>query len=179
MSVPRSIAAGTTLFFTETLSGYPASLWTLAFILNLDGVFVANIAGGANGNNFIVTAPIATTAAWKPGQYNFAERVTEIAAPTNIIQVCIGQIAVTPDFSVSATPTPSQVQLTAIEAAILILVASPNSSVNFNGQSMTQQNLKEMFDIRDRLKVRVEAELLSAGLSTKGGARRIVTRFEP
>lgn len=179
MSVPKSIAAGTTLLFTETLSGYPASLWTLAFILNLDGAFIANIAGTPSGNDFIVTSPIATTAAWKPGQYNFAERVTEIADATNVIQVCTGQIAVTPNFSVTATPTPSQVQLTAIEAAILILIANPNSSVNFNGQSMTQQNLKEMFDIRDRLKARVDAELNAAGLSTRGGAKRIVTRFEP
>lgn len=178
MSVPKSISAGTTLLFTETLSGYPASLWTLHFILNLDGALVANILATDGVDKFVVTSSIATTATWKPGQYNFAERVTEIADATNIIQVCSGRIAVTPDFSVNATPTPARVQLAALDAAILKLISSPNAEVNLNGQSFTRHNLKDMFAIRDQLQNQVDFELRGMGLSAKGGAKRIVTRFE-
>jgi hypothetical protein len=179
VSVPKQIAAGATLLFTETINGYPATLYTLAFILNLDGALVATIAGSASGNDFIITAPATTTAAWKPGRYNFAEMLTEIADTTNVNIGCSGQLSVTPNFSVNATPTDLQNQLAAIEATISKVISSPNASVNFNGQSYSKFNLKELFDIRDRLQARVDAELRSLGLSTKGGAKRLVTQFTP
>jgi hypothetical protein len=176
VSVPPQIAAGSTLLFTERLTGYPASLYSLAFILNLDGALVANVAAGESGDDYIVTAPAATTAGWGPGRYNWSEVLTKTSDGT-VYQGPTGEVPITPNYGVSASQTATQIQLTALDAAILKVVAGTHSSVNFGGQSFTQKNITEMFNIRDRLQARVNAELRALGLSSKGGARRIVTRF--
>jgi hypothetical protein len=176
MSVPATIASGSTLLFTESIIGYPATLYTLAFILNLNGTVIANIAGTPTGNDFIVTSPAVTTALWQPGRYNFAEIVTKTSDST-VTQICSGQLSVTPNFAATITPTAAMNALAAAEAGILALMSSTNQSVNFAGQQFTSRNLKEFFDARDRLRAQVDAELRAMGVSTRGGGKNIVTQF--
>lgn len=176
MSVPATIAAGATLLFTESLSGYPASLYTLALILNRDGIVIDNIAATASGDDFIVTKSAALTGAWQPGRVNWSEVVTKISDAT-VIQLNTGQLSITPNFAASITPTAAMTQLAAAEAAILKLMTGANQSVSFNGQSFSRHNLHEFFGVRDRLRAQVDAELLAMGVSTRGGAKTLVTRF--
>lgn len=176
MSVPCQIAAGATLLFTESNVGYPATLYTLAFSLNIQGSPVTGITSSANGTGYIVTAPASATGAWTPGRYFWSEVFTK-TSDSSVYQGCTGQLSVTPNYAAQSTPTAAQVQLAALDTAITSLINNPYSSTSFNGQTMTMKNLKEMFDMRDRLQARVDFELRAMGLSTRGGAQTIVTRF--
>lgn len=175
MPVPCSIAAGSTLLFTETLIGYPATLYMLAFILNRDGVLTDNIAASASGDDFVITQTAEVTGLWYPGRYNWSEVVTKIS-DSNVKQLCLGQISITPNFAATAPKSSTQLQLDAINAAILSLLSGAKAAT-FNGQSVTQRDMKEMFDARDRLQAQVDAELRAAGLSQRGGSKTIVTQF--
>lgn len=183
MSVPSKITAGATLAFSETLSGYPATLFSLAFILNLNGALVANVAAtptGDEGKDFAIVADPTTTKLWTPGRYNFAEIATETAGGA-VTQVCRGQLSVLPDLAANITPTATMIQLANLDAAIALVVKSQNEEVSFGGAGATQtykkRDLKDMLDARDRLQARVYDELRQMGVSTQGGAKRIVTQF--
>lgn len=174
--VPREIVAGATLLFTLSGGGYPATTHTRAFILNLEGVSVATLAGTPSGLDFIISAAAATTAAYPPGQYFFAELATAISDGT-VTGICRGFLTVAPNYAVTATPTPAQLQLAALDANILAVLARKSKSRNFSGQSSEDRELKDLFDARDRLQNRVWAELRALGLTTKGGAKILLTRF--
>lgn len=173
--VPKCIAAGSTLLFTETLNGFPATAYALTFILSVNGVPLSGITAIPSGSDFVVSAPASTTSTWAPGRYIWAQRVTANSDST-ITSAGSGSLSVTPDFSQTIT-VPSQAKLVAVEATILKALANPNSSVNFNSQSFTSRNLKDLFDIRDRIQAQVDAERRIAGISNDGGSKRIVTQF--
>lgn len=177
MSVPKQFAAGTTLSFTEKLGGYTPSAFGLAFILNLNGVLVANIPAEPLGDDFAIVVPASTTKTWTPGQYNFAELATATEGG-EVTQVCSGLVSITPNFTLTTPMTSAQKALALADAAIEKLLKTPNASVNFNGQTWTKRNLKDALDARDRLQARVDAELRAAGLSNRGGAKRIATQFQ-
>lgn len=177
MPVPSIINAGETLTFSPDISGYPATAYSLAFILNREGTLIANIAATAvNVTDFLVTADAATTAAWTPGRCNWGLQATKTADTTKTL-VCEGMLSIMPNLGVSLTPSPSQVQLALIDASLSTLMASPETSVSFNGQSFSQRDIKQLMDIRDRLQNRVWWELRQLGLSDKGGARIMRTQF--
>lgn len=176
---PQQIAAGSTLLFSERFSAYASSLYDLAFILNLNGAFVVNIAGTVSGDGFAITAVPTVTALWKPGRYNFVERLTKKSDAADVTDICSGRLQVTPNFAASATPTMLQNQLAALDEAILKLVSGKYSSITYGGQSRTQKDLRELFEIRNQLQAKVDAEQRELGYSDKGGQRRIVTRFTP
>ena len=178
----RQIAAGATLYIKKAFVSYPASLWKLNYVLNLAGKVIAQIPGPAdpnspNQNSFIVTLPAAQTAAWLPGEYNFADIVTQIAAPNAVERANYGSIIVTPNYAIDTPKTISQKQLEEIDCMISKLLGKQTRSVNFNGQQFEEKDLKQIFDIRDRIQARVDADLTRLGLSKKGNIKRFVTRF--
>ena len=176
MSAPKQITAGATILFSESLFAYPATLYTLVYVLNLNGALVAKLAAAASGNDFLITATAETTANWTPGRYNHSAIVTCIADET-VIPVWNGQVQVLPNMGISTPQTPAQTQLASLDASITKLLAGTIKSATINGQSWTKNDLKTLFDIRDRLQTRVDAELRAIGLSRKGGSKTIVTRF--
>jgi hypothetical protein len=82
-----------------------------------------------------------------------------------------------PDPTGALAQSENQKALAACQSAINKLVASPRSSVSFNGQSYTNTSIKELFDARDRLQTLVNNELAELGIGNKGGARLVRYRF--
>lgn len=134
--VPDLIEAGTTVRFKVSNSAYPATLWTLAFILNngLDAPLVT--AGTASGTGFDVVLTAANTATLKTGAYTWAEIFTAISPTTEKGMGRVGALDVLPNLAVTATPSVAQAQVTLLESVIGQL-SGGFTSVSFNGQSFS------------------------------------------
>lgn len=180
MPVPTTLAAGTTLLFSESYSGYLASSGSLSFALNLEGRALPVIPATADGEAFVIAAAFSVTGAWVAGRYRWAESYTR-TSDSLATQVATGFMQVTPNLFGTRKPSIAEAQLEAIDNAILACLSNPAMpmSVSFSGQSSSFRSLGEMMDAADRLRARVNAELRAQGLSDKGGARTIVTRFVP
>ena len=166
--IPRSITAGNTLRLTVSNSSYPASLFTLALILSLDGTVLGNIAGTAIGNDFTIEATHRITGAWTPGRYNYVCYYTEISSGERA-QGESGMMIVMPNFAVSQPETINQANLRLARATYqLVLEAGPDSSVQFNGQSYTRQNMLELSRLINELERKVQAEQRALGYETRG-----------
>jgi len=74
--VPSQFEAGNTLIFTESLPAFPASVWTLNFVLNRPGSSPVTVTATASGFDFLVTLAASDTAAIAPGVWGFAEYLT-------------------------------------------------------------------------------------------------------
>lgn len=172
--IPFEIAAGDTLNFTVGFSGYPATSYGLTFILFNAGAVVATLTGTPSGSDFNVTASDEDTANYPPGRYTYAAYVTQ--SGTRVLAER-GQISVTPNFAIAEVPSEAQTLLTALNAALLSLSGSANSSVSFNGQSYTKQNIGDLMKMRTQLRAQVQAEQRAKGYDKSAGLKRIVTRF--
>src|SRR6267142_1554852 len=89
--LPAVIEAGNNYNFQETFTDFPASAWSMQFVMSLDGSNVApNVTNATSyGNTFNIAIGVPTT----PGRYLFAEYVTETSSSqratgkTGVIQV--------------------------------------------------------------------------------------------
>lgn len=160
--VPAKIEVGNTVTIIEAYPQYPATLWTMKFVLSLDGQPKV-ITATASGTSFSITLP----AKLQPGVYDFAEYVTEIATSQRTTAKT-GTIEVEPDLTATVKPTLAAQTLEAIEAAILKLSVGTNQQVNFNGQQVTKKDLLALRQERTYWK----AEVLREQNSTHGSRRR-------
>ena len=175
--VPSIIQSGDTVIFTETLDGYPASAWNADLLLTRNGSPLATaFRATSSGDDYVFTLTSADTTDLAPGYANYYVRVTEIA--TSQIETAVsGQLFIKADPSAAITKTDSMLALEEGRTKFRQLMAGEFSSTSFNGQSFTSRNLHEFQQALDRLQAIVNAELRQLGLSTAGGIRRIVTRF--
>lgn len=149
----------------------------MALFLSLNGIpATVNPAMEADQNpdgSFTFALTSAQTAQIAPGAYLATISVTD--AGGNRSNYSTDQVLVLPDPSKPMAQTVAQQQLALFEAALLQI--SPRQSVMINGQSYSFRQLKDLQDARDRAQARVDAELRALGLSRRGGAQTIVTRF--
>lgn len=171
-----TLTQGDTLSFTVRRSSYPASEgWNMQFVLTLDGSKMAAVQATADGDDFRIDLASDDTAAFKLGRCQVflvfddgTQRFSESAGLLNVIPDPLGTMA----------PSQAQQMLTAIDVTIAQLVAQPQSSASFNGEMYTAHNLKDLYDIRNRLVVRVDREKRKLGIPSEGsGFKTIRTRF--
>lgn len=174
--VPSSFTAGDAVVFIVQDAQHPASLWTLDFVLTRDGKSLKTIRATASVDDFIVGLAGADSVI-APGRTQFVEIFTLIAEPTQRESGCSGWLTILPNPTGNLDLSKNQLALAACNEAILKLVARPNASVNFVGQSYTSQNIDSLLKARDRLQVLVDNELNALGLSENGGFRIIRNRF--
>lgn len=175
--VPLTIEAGNFVSFTETLTAYPASLWTMAFVLSSGSLAPISTAATANGDDFLVTLSGTVTNSLAQGRWEWAEYVT---ASTERTTARNGVLTVLPNLATQATPSAAQAMLTALETAITSLASSKFQSVNFNGQSYSRRDMKSLLDQRVLLQAEVIRE--QNRLAVARGARdpyRIGIEFVP
>lgn len=132
---PSRIESGNTVMFTDGFSQYPATLWTMEFVLSLDGNPTTVKATTASGTLFSVTIP----SNLKPGVYDFAEYVTEISSGQRTT-ARVGTIEVLTNLAVAASKSFAKQMVDGLEVAILKLATGTNLTVNFNGQSFTKKD---------------------------------------
>ena len=73
---PSSIKAGMTVKWKRTLSDYPATLWTLTYVLFKAGTQI-KFNASADGTDHSVTLAKATTAAYTAGNYTWQAYVDD------------------------------------------------------------------------------------------------------
>jgi len=96
----QKLYAGAKWSWTESVSGYPASLYDLIVYLKRATDAVIIITAVANGDDYTVEHP-ATSTSITSGDYSYQVRFVEKADPTNIKMYEVGVIHIYPDL---ATP---------------------------------------------------------------------------
>ena len=67
---PTELRAGDTWKWTRSLSDYPASIWTLTYVL-VQAAVQKSITASASGDDFSVSVAKATTAAYAEGLWSW------------------------------------------------------------------------------------------------------------
>lgn len=163
---PSSFVAGDTLRVTLSDSDYPSDDWTLT--IHFRGAVLKSYTAeeGENGEfDLVITA--SQTSELTAGTYlvTFAyesddDRKTEV----------FGNVEVFPNPTAATVKSIARQTLEAAQAAMLILVSGPNQSVNFNGQSFTKMNMRDLQEIIDNLQGIVDEE--DAAIASVSGRRR-------
>ena len=168
VGVPSNFEAGNTVKFSEALQLFPASVWSMQFVLSRAGQSPVAIAAETDGDNFLVTLSAEQSAAIAAGVWNWAEYVSAGAerATANSGTITVGQ-----NLAVTAPVTVAAAMLAGLESAILKLTSGTDKSVNFNGQQFEKKDLNELLKSRTLLKAEVYRE------TAHGGAGRVGIEF--
>ena len=175
--LPSSFTQGDTVSFGIADTRYPSGTWELGLALALSGKPAAPVAGAAQGDgSFLFTLTPVASAALAPGLYLASLIATETGSGQRI-SLGTRSLFVRPDLSVPLAQTPNMLALAAMKKGLATLSAGTVQTFSGGGQSWTKRTLGELRREIDRLQVDVNNELRALGLSTKGGAVNIVTRF--
>ena len=174
---PQSLAAGDTARIQLSYGDYPATAWTAALKLNKVGLPALSIAGTASGTSFIFVILDSLTETLPAGDYTWAVRVGEAASgDTRTAQA--GRFILTPNYGGIIAKSAAQLQLDAANTAFATVVANPESSCNFNGQTFTTANSYQLLDIISRLEAKVAQEQARlSGFSGDAPSRSIMPYF--
>jgi hypothetical protein len=150
-AMPGAFAAGTTLTYTKSLSGYlPSAGW--AMTLYLGGVeLLAPVSASTSGDAFVVSIAASATSPLDPGNYYWEERVTkgaeEYVADSGYVEVLPNvKSAVAGTFE-----TFEEKQLAVVEAAIAKRLPEGMESYQIAGRAVTLVPEKELWEIRTKL----------------------------
>lgn len=174
----KTLTAGDALLFVFGNSSYPASLWSLNFVLTFNGNKVLNHAATAAGDNFSIALESADTLQLRPGRCQVWLMFTLISDSTQRFTLPAGLLTLLPNPLGNIPQTENMLAFKSIQRTISLIVSQPESSANFNGQSYSMHNITDLYSIRDRLKQAVDIELKELGIPTRGtGFKTIRTRF--
>lgn len=162
MSQPTCIQAiyevADSVLIREVFSNYPITDYTIGLYLNLNGTAATNVSGvGSDTNTWTFTIPSATTTNLTPGLYDYAFYATKTADSTRSTAKT-GQLTFIPNLAATTPKSETQLILDALNATILALSASGNSSVSFNGQSYAKRDLHQLMEMRRELEAQVFRE---------------------
>ncbi len=171
------LVAGDSLSFSFNYSTYPASLYSLQFALTLNGSKTLEKDATASGDTHTVALVHADTVNAKCGKCQAWLIFTDRSTSAKRYTVDAGVLVVLPNPMGTLPPSENALALAAIKRTISTVVSQPESTASYNGQSYSLHNIKELYEIRDRLQVAVDAELRELGIPSKGGHKTIRTRF--
>ena len=159
MNIPLSLTAGDRWTWTDSLSDYPATLWTLTYYFRGPTSLAAAV-GVASGTDHVVTVAAATTAALKPGVYDWQARANLILTVTTIATVAIGRLTVAPNLAAAAVDYRSfNVRVTeALQATIENRATTDQLSMSIAGRSLSRMSWDELLGAYDRFKVLAASE---------------------
>lgn len=170
-SPPRTLRAGDTVTWRRTLEHYPASEGgTLSYVLVRSGSQIV-FSATADGDDYLVEVPAATTATWTTGSYAWQERLSNSGA---VYTLSTGIVDVLPNLSAATsgldTRTHAQKTLDAIEAWL------ENGNITAAEYQIGDRQIKaisitDLLILRDRYRREVQA---SAGAPRSG---RVYLRF--
>ncbi len=168
--IPRTIEAGTTVAFHVGEECHPSALWTAVLVFN-NGVAAAvsvNLTANADGWRFDCTISATVSATLPQGATTAIPIFTKISDSTVKENGRAFTANVLPAITATATPSPAQRMLAALETAITKLSGAVNQSVSFNGQQYSKGDLAKLLQERVRLQAEVirEQETL---LRARGG----------
>lgn len=181
---PSSIKAGMTVKWKRTLSDYPATLWTLTYVLFKTGTQI-KFNAVPDGDDHSVTLAKATTAAYTAGRYTWQAYVDD---GSERFEVDSGTLEILTDFDAQSSGydarTTADQMVDGLTALLIGNIANNvldlvsygiNADVARNIVKMTlAEKRAELSKWREDLRREQEAENIANGLGT---GRKIYTRF--
>lgn len=183
MNIPKTLTAGDTFSWTDSLSDYPATTWTLKYVLYRYGQAVISIAAAASGNDHDITVSAATTAGYAAGEWNWTAYAEKGSGGTYEREtIATGKVTIKPNVSVATAITDlrshAQKMLDAIEATLQGRATHADLSLTINGRSIQYLKPEELLRLRSIYRREVQQEK-DAENTAKGldSSKRILTRF--
>lgn len=146
-----------TVVIQETFSDFPSTAYSVTLYLNLNGTAATNAAGTGSGTTWTFTLSNTVTTALTAGLYDYVFRATKTADNTTTTAKT-GQLTFIPNLAVTTAKSAAEILLDSLNATILTLSASGNSSVSFNGQSFAKRDLHQLMEMRRELEAQVFRE---------------------
>ncbi len=155
MNVPSELIIGDTWAWTESLSSYPASTWTLTFYLVLSTGTIS-FAASASGDDHVVSVDAATTGGYTAGRYRWTARVTDGSTVTTVGQGWVDVIA-DPTTQQDAR-SQARITLDAINATLQGRASTDQLSITINNRSISRLSIAELRVWRTELQAEVDRE---------------------
>lgn len=175
IEIPVQIAAGLSFQALVDSVPHPAPAWTCT--LHLRGPSQIDLTAAPDGTAHKFTASPATTAAWEPGTYWWAIRVTD---GVDVVEIERGDITVLPDLAAVNTPydgrSENELALAAIDAVLAKRATLDQQRYVINNRELWRTPVAELLKLRAFYNTRVRRERARrCGGSTLG--RNIPVRF--
>lgn len=179
MNEPKSLYKNDSLTWTESLSDYPASTWTLKY--KFTGLGNVTVTATPSGEDHLVTITQAISNKLNEGIYRLVGWVEKSGEKKTVYDAVV---EVKPDYA--SIPggynalSVARTTLQNIETAIQNYSANPYQSLTIKGKTKTNWSMTELLVWRGKLLAEVKREedalRVASGLKSN---RRIFTRFEP
>lgn len=179
--MPPRFSVGATLQFSTTLAAYPASAgWVLSHrLVRRAGDGVISFAATASGDAHLTTVAAATTAAWAPGAYTWANWVTRSG---EVYDIDTGLTTLLADPRTASASldlrTEAQIALDNVRATVAGKATADVLSYEINGRRLQRYPMAELIALERHLAERVAREaravLIAAG---KADPRRYTVRL--
>lgn len=156
VNIPLKLTAGDRWTWTDSLSDYPATLWTLTYYFRGPSA-LAGAGGAASGTDHVLTVAASATAPLKSGVYDWQAQAVLIADTTRKETVDVGRLTVAANLANAAVDHRSfwqQVKET-LEPVILGKASSDILSGGIAGRSWSKMTPKELVDWYDLACLRV------------------------
>lgn len=180
---PQFIAAGDAVEWIRYLPDFPATTYTLKYVLQ--GPVVITFSASNDAGNFLISLTSAVTREWTPGLYRLAAYVVNSGSTIQKqVSTAFQRVTITPNLASKpngASPaTFAERALATIEATILQLTSRAVVQASVNGQTYTLSNINDLFLLRERFKSEVAREEAAARLNAgMGASNKIGIRFRP
>lgn len=176
--LPRSIVSGDVLTFIETDSSFPAGTYTATLSIKAESGPNLNLTSTASGRDHLFALTSSDTGMLITG--NAVATFSMVDGSGNRTTRRSQMIFIIPDPSKPTPPSPAQLQVDAITAAITKLATGTTQSASFNGQSFTKKNLSELYSMQTALKAQLarERQQLNQAMGISPN-RDIAPRFAP
>ena len=175
------ITQGDTINWIFALPSYPNDQWTgqLAFVQKGSkvGQPATMAADPTSLENWLATVAAADTAKIPVGLTEVYTVMTGVADPKPRVSLFQGDVNVLPNPLGTIPQTSNMIALAAVQKTINIILAQPEQSASFNGQTYTLHSIKDLFDIRDQLQFNVNGELAVMGVSHGKNYKILQDRF--
>lgn len=174
-NTPTKVIAGDTAQWEKSLPDYPASAgWVLVYTL-INAAAKITITAAADGDDYVVTQPSATTAAWAKGKYKYQARVT-LAGVSHTVET--GDMEVAANFATETTldgRSHARKVLDAVEAVLEGRATKDQEEYTIGDRSLKRTPIEKLYELRQRYKAEVSREETRS--SGKPSRRRTLIRM--
>lgn len=171
---PTVLVAGDTWDWTKSLADYPASTWTLSYVL-INSTDKITIAASADGDTHSVDVAAATTAAYDAGTYKWQSYVSD---GTDRYLVGEGTITVKANYNAATTyDARSHVKTTldALDAMIEGKASVDQAAMSIAGRSLSRYSPDELIrwwkHYKSLYRQELDAEQVAMGLGSPNVVR--------
>jgi hypothetical protein len=131
--------------WSEPVSSYPASTYTLKYILKRTTANPITLTSAADGDNHEFTIDDSDTATYTAGYYSYTAYVVEIADTDHIIPIATGVVEIKKDLStVSDARTHAMTMVDNLRTTILALSTKTMSDVSIEGRNYTYNDIEKL-----------------------------------